>query len=51
MIVLLDGRSFHQSLTLSTEDAKITWVCDSSAPIVGPMECHQGGRSFRIEQG
>jgi hypothetical protein len=49
MIVLLDGRSRHQTLTLSGEHGKATWVC-KSASIVGPMECRNGARFFKVKK-
>jgi hypothetical protein len=48
MIVMLDGRSRHQTITVSTEHGRATWVCDSEKPIVGPIECRDGSRSFRV---
>jgi hypothetical protein len=49
MIVLLNGRSRHQTLTLSSDHGKTTWTC-RSASIVGPLECRDGARSFRMEK-
>jgi hypothetical protein len=47
--VMLDGRSRHQTLTVSGEHWEATWVCNSDS-IVGPMECRRGNRYFKMHR-
>jgi hypothetical protein len=50
VIVLLDGRSRHQTLTLAGErGVRVTWTCDSRS-ITGPLTCHDGTRTFTMSR-
>jgi hypothetical protein len=49
MIVMLDGHARHQTLTLSDERRKVSWVCTSPS-IVGPLHCRDGARFFTMER-
>jgi hypothetical protein len=53
-IALLEGRALHQTVTIADHPrgkrvARVSWVCNSSRPIVGPTTCRDGHRSFTVE--
>jgi hypothetical protein len=46
MIVMLDGRVRHQSLTLAGDHGlHVVWKCRSKS-LAGPLSCHDGKRYF-----
>jgi hypothetical protein len=51
MIVMLNGRALHQTLTLVWEHGhRATWLCRSPThSLVDRLQCQQGARSFTIE--
>ena len=51
MVALLDGRSMRQTLTVSAEGKKATWVCTSpTRSVYAPLHCAgPGSRSFTLK--
>jgi hypothetical protein len=48
MIVLLNGRARHQSLTFSDDRGHhAVWTCTSQS-IVGPLSCRDGKQNFTL---
>jgi hypothetical protein len=52
LIVMLDGRALHQSVTLRAEGKRrATWVCASPThSLVDRLHCQQGARFFTVER-
>ena len=52
LIVMLDGRALHQSVTLTAEGKRRgTWVCTSPThSLVDRLHCRQGARFFTVER-
>jgi hypothetical protein len=52
LIVTLDGRALHQSVTLRAEGKRrATWVCTSPThSLVDRLHCQQGARFFTVER-
>jgi len=52
LIVMLDGRALHQSVTLRAEGKRrTTWLCTSpTRSLVDRLHCHQGARFFTVER-
>lgn len=52
LIVMLDGRALHQSVTLRAEGKRrATWFCTSpTRSLVDRLHCHQGARSFTVDR-
>lgn len=52
LIVMLDGRALHQSVTLRAEGKRrATWVCTSPThSLVDRLHCQQGARFFAVER-
>jgi hypothetical protein len=52
LIVMLDGRALHQSVTLRAEGKRrATWVCTSPThSLVDRLYCQQGARFFTVER-
>ena len=52
LIVMLDGRALHQSVTLTAEGKRrATWVCSSPThSLVDRLSCQQGARFFMVER-
>jgi len=52
LIVMLDGRALHQSVTLRAEGKRrATWFCTSpTRSLVDRLRCHQGARSFTVDR-
>ena len=52
LIVMLDGRALHQSVTLTAEGKpRATWVCTSPThSLVDRLHCKQGARFFTVER-
>lgn len=52
LIVMLDGRALHQSVTLLAEGRRRgTWVCTSPThSLVDRLHCRQGARFFTVER-
>lgn len=52
LIVMLDGRALHQSVTLRAEGKRrATWVCTSPThSLVDRLNCQQGARFFTVER-
>jgi len=51
LIVMLDGRALHQSVTLTAEGKRRgTWFCTSPThSLVDRLHCRQGARFFTVE--
>jgi hypothetical protein len=52
LIVMLDGRALHQSVTLRAEGKRRgTWVCTSPThSLIDRLHCQQGARFFTFER-
>lgn len=52
LIVMLDGRALHQSVTLKAEGRRRgTWVCASPThSLIDRLHCRQGARFFTVER-
>lgn len=52
LIVMLDGRALHQSVTLAAEGKRRgTWVCTSPThSLIDRLNCRQGARFFSVER-
>jgi hypothetical protein len=52
LIVMLDGRALHQSVTLTAEGRRRgTWVCASPThSLIDRLHCRQGARFFTVER-
>lgn len=52
LIVMLDGRALHQSVTLASEGKRRgTWICTSPThSLFDRLHCRQGARFFTVER-